>query len=235
MWLTLDGPRILEGNERQLFVEAGRYLLREIIQRCEPLRSDAVDLSFLQDTSSDTLLSDDQTGISWFDQWDADQKLWLLDRVFHALLVESTEPPGRYAMLEATIEAVFAVIQIQISTGEDSLNGSVSSLSRWEQYLLNTLAEKHSAPATSDPSKYLAPFIRDQQVCFAAITTHLQITIVGPSCYEQAEQFRDGEPRELERFLYSKGLNNDYLTRIPPVPNHAETLRGLIRLQRLLS
>jgi hypothetical protein len=256
MWLTLDGPRILWPNERRLFCKAARCLMDRIVQGYDFGETNQRDETLTWDVNSDALEEDflAETGIAWFDNWDLDQRLYLLDQVCKALLKKSINPPPRSAILEATIEAVFSVIHSEVADCEIELRQidtqkclTSTTLTDWQQLLLNAIVslEINENDEKSDAKERMArvetgesnlkSFIFANKILFSAIASHLQTRIVGPTCYEQAEQFRDGPQERLEYFLKSKGLPMDYLTQIPPVPKLGETRERIQTLRSLLT
>lgn len=94
MWPTVDGIRVLAGDEAELI----RRGTQAVIDR---LREQVVDGPAAT------------YGIDWFDQWDLPQQLWLLDRVNQALLTDQPPPPPA-AMWEATIDVIFLEVIEQI-------------------------------------------------------------------------------------------------------------------------
>lgn len=235
MWLTLDGSRTLRINERELFTKAVIKLIQRTLPNCDTISEDLSEYVPASFTQVDPTPCDEPTGITWFDQWDADQRIWLLDQICDALLVDSTQPPHRSAMLEAAIEAVFAVIHAEVNVNDNVFHNQRTTFTGWQQLLLNALQDQSSDTTESFPLEKLESFIVDEAISFTSINAHLQAMIVGPSCYEQAEQFRDGSQSRLEKFLLSKGLPPDYLTQIPPLPSQESTLNSMIHLRSLLS
>lgn len=56
----------------------------------------------------------------------------------------------------------------------------------------------------------------------------------GPRLYHDAEALRDGDPRELQRYLRRKGVNSKFCSRIPPLRTHAQTQSSIDRLQAII-
>ena len=77
MWPTVDGVRVLQGREADLVRRSADALLQRLAEHrgADPY----------------------QYGIDWFDQWDDEQKRWLIQQVTAALLTE--QPPLRAAAM----------------------------------------------------------------------------------------------------------------------------------------
>ena len=89
MWITLDGPRILTSEERNMVYHATRKILDGMARTDDNGLFNSKPKSLPNQTTSDWNQPDNATGILWFDQWDPEQRLWLLERVLKSLSVES--------------------------------------------------------------------------------------------------------------------------------------------------
>lgn len=56
----------------------------------------------------------------------------------------------------------------------------------------------------------------------------------GPRLYHGAEQYRDGDPERLTRYLRGKGVNEKFMQRIPPLRSIGQTQAAIERLHRIL-
>ena len=130
-------------------------------------------------------------------------------------------------MFEATFEAIFSVITEKVMGS--SLQAGIG------EHELNPMAGTAQLCFLSQSSsKNLNSFLREDTIDFPALAQFIQNAVVGPTCYEQAEMFRDGPPDTLNRFLQSKGLPEGYLSEIPPLPSDRETQLRVNRLKDLL-
>ena len=99
MWVTVDGERPLGKAEARLLCRAVWLMLADcgavIASRTDVERECRV------------------YGIDWFDQWEAEQKVWLLEQVATALLTDQ-QPLKPAAMWEATVDAIFQHVFEQV-------------------------------------------------------------------------------------------------------------------------
>ena len=223
MWITLNGPRVLTKLEDDLIsaamIDLAESAFAEISDREQPFYDHA--------NTRNASERRDGTGVTWFDQWEPEQRLWLLEHLYQALTIESIPPPNRSAMFEATFEAIFSVITEKVM--DSSLQAGMESTNsiQWQELLSSAFLSQSS-------SKNLNSFLREDTIDFPALAQFIQNSVVGPTCYEQAEMFRDGPPDTLNRFLQSKGLPEGYLSEIPPLPSDRETQLRVNRLKDLL-
>ena len=146
--------------------------------------------------------------VEWFDQWDGDPRLWLLERVTAALLgAEIIEPSA--AMFDATVDAIFYEVNdlVEIEIDQGSADDSERS---WRQSVIDALQCQTERPAT------IAADSVDQQAWQTTIT-QIADAILGIRLYQRAEHFRDADYEKTESFLRDRGLPQDYLTQIPPL------------------
>ena len=223
MWITLNGPRVLTKPEDDLISAAMSDLAEsafaEISDPGKPFHDHA--------NTHSAGVQRDGTGVAWFDQWEPEQRLWLLEHLYQALTIESIPPPNRSAMFEATFEAIFSVITEKVMGSSLQAGMESTNSIQWQELLSSAFLSQSS-------SKNLKSFLRDDTIDFPALAQFIQNSVVGPTCYEQAEMFRDGPPDTLIRFLQSKGLPEGYLNEIPPLPSDRETQLRVNRLKYLL-
>ncbi|MDF1845531.1 MAG: hypothetical protein P1U77_29335 [Rubripirellula sp.] len=178
MWSTVDGVRKLTGPEAELIRSGCRAVTDRLSQH--------------HDIDSPLIY-----GIDWFDQWEDQQKRWLLKQVHDALLSDQV-PPRPAAMWEATIDVIFLEVLMQIE--QESELGTTW----WRERVLSTLGRDECRMTECD-----LPAWRTR-------VTQLADQILGSPSYQKAEAFRDRGPEELGRYLMQKGLPGDFLEQIPP-------------------
>lgn len=178
MWSTVDGARKLTGPEAELVRSACRAVTDRLSQYHE------IDSPLIY-------------GIDWFDQWEDQQKRWLLKQVQDALLSDEV-PPRPAAMWEATIDVIFLEVFMQIE--QESELGTTW----WRERVLSTLGRDECRMTECD-----LPIWRTR-------VTQLADQILGAPSYQKAEAFRDRGPEGLGRYLMQKGLPGDFLEQIPP-------------------
>ena len=210
-WPTTDGMRILGGAEGDLVRRVTGMMVDQLVAEGQP-------------TDGEAGPSQHEYGIGLFDQWDWQQRLWLLNKTAGALLTQK-QPPDAAAIFEATIEAVFAeageLIEIEISDREAHTHTPT-----WRQSVLAVAAERLTMLEVLDEDTDIATWIRTLM--------RLRESMFGPSHYIQAESHRDGAYEATAKFLQSRGLPADFLARIPPLQNLDQTQRSIDRLQSLI-
>jgi len=182
-------------------------------------------------------------GIDWFDQWEAEQKIWMLEQVLSALLTEQKllKPA---AMWEATIDAICehvfqAVVDELENVGElenevpeervRSLHESdtASGLGGWQQNVLLVLQQQQGRAVSVDQSV-------DPKKEWRRRVMQISDRILGVASYHVIENYRDQEASKVATFLEQKGLPADFLEQIPPVLSQHEVLVSIRRLRQLL-
>ena len=201
-WPTTDGLRILRAGEASLI----RRVLDVMTEQT---------LSEISDPSHCA-----RYGIDWFDQWDPEQRLWLLDSVAKVLLTDvRLESPA--AIYDATVDSIF------IAAGENVEAEIDQRQCRWRTLI-------HNAVEDPTANRSLPGIESDQTGPWRDALTSISDRILGPRAYSRAEAFRDGDYRRTEIFLQQRGLPEDYLTRIPPVRSSEQATRSAESLRRLI-
>ena len=200
-WPTTDGLRVLAESEAVLFCHAivnlSNRLLAEMQNPNEHFKS----------------------GIEWFDQWDPEQRLWLLEIVGGALLSETTiRSPA--AIFDATVDAVFVTLVELIAEETEQ------SRFEWRTQVLEAYQQRN-------PNSDFAKLRCDQIDRWHEVVMSIADRILGSRSYRRAESFRDGDYRRTQAFLHDRGLPDDYLTRIPPLRSPAQTQQSVDRLKSL--
>lgn len=175
MWPTVDGIRSLEGAEAELV----RHAIDAVVNRLVADRNGDEPFCY---------------GIDWFDQWEHEQKRWLLDQVSAALLTDRP-PPKPAAMWEATIDVLFLEVIEQIEREREI------GTRDWREMVSRVLP---SPKGDNDPE-------------WRVHVTKIADRILGVPCYQKAEAYRDQDPQMLRRFLAQRGLPDDFLEQIPPL------------------
>jgi hypothetical protein len=207
MWPTLDGLRVLKGDEAGLVCASiGVMVDRLAIE----IHNDA---------------EPHPHGIDWFDQWDGEQKLWLLEQITLSLLTTASAPPPA-AIWDATIDTVFCQVieQIEYEIDSTAIAGDHRS---WRQRVIDAFqCQRGRAPKID-----LDEIAIDQ---WRKVATQISDAILGVTCYQQAESFRDGDFERSSRFLIGKGMPEDYLERIPPLRTAAQAEESIDRIRAIV-
>ncbi|MGB0760647.1 MAG: hypothetical protein ACPGPS_13975 [Rubripirellula sp.] len=221
MWVTVDGERRLGEAESRLF----RRAVASMLSNCVAV------LSQRSENDQECRLY----GIDWFDQWEAEQKVWLLEQVATALLTD--QPSLRpAAMWEATVDAIFLhVFELVVREFESSAENPGTWKSpleaggrRWRDEVIQALEQQQNRRVSIETSD-------DQVTQWRRLVMQISDRILGVATYQSAESYRDEEARKLADFLQQKGLPDDFLTRIPPLLKTHEIDDSIERLQRLLA
>jgi hypothetical protein len=207
MWPTIDGVRVLKDQEASLVRAAIALIVDHMAaQRCEDAQPW-------------------QSGIDWFDQWDVDQRLWLLEQVTVGLFTPAS-PPSPAAMWEATIDAVFCQVMDLITDEIDQTPTSNDDRS-WRRRAMDAFRCQHGRYAKIDPDEV---DIRR----WRTVVTQIADSIQGITSYQKAESFRDVEIERSRRFLIQKGMPEDFLEQIPPLRTAEQAQKSIDRIQSIL-
>lgn len=74
----------------------------------------------------------------------------------------------------------------------------------------------------------------DWMTWWASVIERLVDATFGPRLYHGAERYRDGDPKQLARYLRAKGVNEKFLQRIPPLRSDKQTQAAVERLQGIV-
>ena len=194
-----------------------------------------------------------------YSMWEPEQRIWLLERVTVPLLTARRSPPAA-AVFEATVEAVYVeladLIAMEITSGAPIEKGS------WRGSLLDAYVQRcpkdsllsalQFEATTLDPclppaiKKQLRAIDEDKEIAdespenldwlhwWTMVIERLVDATYGPRLYHDAEPYLDGDPRDLQRYLRTKGLNTKFMRRIPPLRSHEQTQKTIDCLQTLL-
>jgi hypothetical protein len=209
-WPTTQGLRILRGAEAELVAGAIGMMVDTHVAE---LRDHAEPWSY---------------GVEWFDQWEPAQRLWLLEQVTTSMLGRNViDSPA--AMFDATADAIFMEVidLIQIETEQGSATEAqlfTEGQRSWREDVLRAWQQQTKRPIeVSDSQTDLGVWQR--------LITQIADQILGVRVYQRAEAFRDGDITITAAFLRDRGLPEDYLSRIPPLPTVDETQRSIDRIQ----
>lgn len=204
-WPTTSGLRNLAGAEADLIRGAVGMMVdthvAELCEQAEPW----------------------QYGVTWFDQWDAGQRLWLLERVCSAFFGNETIDPSA-AIFDATADSIFYEVNDLIQIEIDQQSATVSQRS-WRQSVID------AAECQNRRLPEIAPLSVDL-VQWQTLVTRIADSILGVRLYQRAESFRDVPFRETEKFLRDRGLPDDYLEMIPPLRSNDEIQESIDQIQR---
>ena len=167
-------------------------------------------------------------GIDWFDQWDAPQRLWLLEKVTLAMLGGATIDPAA-AIFDAAADAIFYeindLIQIEIQqeplAEQELLAGTKRS---WRQSVLEAFESQTHRRLEMDPRS-------TDLDSWQTTVTRIADSILGVRLYQRAENFRDGDFKRIRTFLNDRGLPSSYLSQIPPLRSVDQVQRSIDRIQ----
>lgn len=205
MWPTVDGLRSLHGAEAELVCRA----IGEMVARITDLGS------------GESI----ESGIDWFDQWDGDQQVWLLQHIADALLTDCPAPTAA-AMWQATVDAVFCHVVSGVTSDVESASADGAS-GAWRRAVCDAFESQHGKRAALD---WQASELADWRMLVAKI----EAAIIGVADYQKAERLRDGQAENIKRFLELRGLPSDFLQRIPPLVTGAQRDACLARLHVVL-
>jgi hypothetical protein len=207
VWPTTNGLRCLAGDEGELVRGAIGMMLDHLV--AEGREGDPQNCY----------------GIEWFDQWDSQQRIWLLEHLTLALLTD-VDPPSPAAIWEATIDAIFQeiyqLVELEIAGG-----AGMAEPNSWRQCVIEAFVAQHER----EPG---ITFSETDINSWHMIITQLADTILGVRLYQQAESFRDGEIEQTQKFLRQKGLPDDFLEQIPPLRTVDQTQRSIDQIQALV-
>ena len=160
-------------------------------------------------------------GLDGFDRWEPEQKLWLLNQVAQACLT-SRLPPQRTAIFETTMDILWADLLwcVETERNDPKLTRPGGS---WRQSIAKCLRQ----PPPTPPDEWSLEQVRPMVARIADSMTR-------PHVYVHAESLRDGKPEVLRAFLRSKGLDDSYLSTIPPMIDTDEAQRLIDRISGLV-
>lgn len=207
MWPTLDGMRALKQEEATLVCEATRLIVDRIERELE------------EETETHA------SGIDWFDQWDVEQRAWLIEEVVDCLLTDRA-PPSPAAIWEATIDAILCQV-VESIIDETEVLSSESVGGPWRQSVIDAFRCQRGRGPSIDVGEVEIDRWR-------GVVTQIFDMILGVTCYQQAESFRDGEFARARQFLQEKGMPEDYLERIPPLRTVAQAEQSIERTRDLI-
>ncbi len=207
MWPTTNGLRCLAGDEWELVRGAIGMMLDQLV--AEGREGDP----------------QNYYGIEWFDQWDWQQRIWLIEHVTLALLTD-LDPPSPAAIWEATIDAVFQeiyqLVELEIAGG-----AGMAEANSWRRCVVEAFIEQHGR----EPGITFSDTDLDS---WQLIITQLADAILGVRLYLQAESFRDGDIEQTKKFLTQKGLPDDFLEQIPPLRSVDQIQLSIDHIQTLV-
>ena len=207
MWPTIDGPRVLKNQEAELVRRSLAAMLESLIAE--------------RDQGSEPRLH----GVDWFDQWDCDQRIWLLEKIAVALLTPAP-PPTPAAMWEATVDTLFLEVMAQIET-EIDLRAAAGKDQSWRQQTIDAFRSQHvRSPRIESTETDLDRW--------RVLVTQVADVILPTSSYQRVEFFRDGDIRHTRRFLIQRGLPEDFLQRIPPLCSNDGSQRSIERIRSII-
>ncbi|KLU04144.1 hypothetical protein RISK_003730 [Rhodopirellula islandica] len=183
MWPLTNGNRCLVGPEAELFRGTVAMMVDQLVDELNP----AAEVEHKVESDPQFTISGPMVGFDpphWYEMWEPEQKIWLLERVATSLLT-SRPAPAMAAMFEATVEAVYVetgnLIVLEITEGRPIEPGS------WRQSLLDAYVQR--CPRDS--------FLE---------ATHFEATTLDPCLPREIEQ----QIRQLEQTTASEGdLNSN--------------------------
>ncbi|MEM6471766.1 MAG: hypothetical protein AAF802_19560 [Planctomycetota bacterium] len=220
-WPTTHGLRTLRGAEADLIRGAIGMMVDTHVAE---LREDASPWTY---------------HIDWFDQWDAAQRLWLLEHVTRSMLGSHviSEPA---AVFGAAADAVFYELNDLVKMELDEANVPPKAQRdprerSWRQSILQALTYQREAFASGmrseDNSDVISEDEWDDFSVWTRAVTGLADSILGIRLYRKAESFRDGDYSRTKKFLEQRGLPVAYLDFIPPLRSIDQTQLTIDRIQ----
>lgn len=216
MWMTVDGQRRLDGDDADLVCRAVATMLSELVAETTELTEPR------------------KYGIDWFDQWEPEQRIWLLERVATAFLTDQAVPAPA-AIWEATVDAIFQHVFESLVREIDADGLYVDDPSHapdesdsWRQAVIRAF-EKNG--------RRLSPIstVTDDKVLWRRLVMQIADMILGVTTYHAVESYRDGDVSRVGRFLEQKGLPADFLEQIPPLVSQTEAAALIAQIRRLLA
>lgn len=207
MWQTLDGLRVLRGAEFDLVRGAIGMMVDHLVAE---YRDDAEAWHY---------------GIELFDCWDAEQRIWLIEKVTLALLTRKRELPAA-AIWEATVDAIFCEIVdlIEIEITDPSPTQAERS---WRRSVIEAFeCQNKRLPSIHVGDGSISNWRR--------VVSQIADAVLFATAYQKVEAFRDGDYEKLEQFLSQRGLPPEYVDRIPPLRSPAQTQASIDRIQKIV-
>ena len=214
--MTVDGQRRLDGDDADLVCRAVATMLSELVAETTELTGPR------------------KYGIDWFDQWEPEQRIWLLERVATAFLTDQPVPAPA-AIWEATVDAIFQHVFESLVTEIDADGLYVDDSSHapdesdsWRQAVIRAFEQN---------GRRLSPIstVTDDKVLWRRLVMQIADMILGVTTYHAVESYRDGDVSRVGRFLEQKGLPADFLEQIPPLVSQTEAAALISQIRRLLA
>lgn len=207
VWPTTNGLRCLSGDESELIRCAVAMMLDYLV--AEGHEGDPQEVY----------------GIQWYDQWDWQQRIWLLERTTLALLTD-LQPPSPAAIWEASIDAVFHEIRESVEM-EVRHPEAIRQEKTWRESVVDAFRCQQK---------------RDPDICctdtnlrgWHIVITQLADAVLGVRLYLKAEGFRDVDMARTQRFLMQHGLPADFLEQIPPLRSVDQTQLSIDQIQSIV-
>lgn len=163
-------------------------------------------------------------GVSWFDQWDVEQRLWLLEHVTGALFGSLRVEPA--AMFDATVDAVLFEVLELIEIEIEDFDGPLGK-SSWRQSVVDAFAcQQGRVPEIEIRSRDVTRWSR--------VVSQIGDQILGVRLYQRAEAFRDVGYDRTCVFLRDRGLPEHYLSQIPPLGSVDRAQLSIDRIQQIV-
>ncbi len=207
MWPTTTGLRCLAGDEFELVRGAVGMMLDHLV--AEGREGDPQEVY----------------GIQWYDQWDWQQRIWLLERTALALLTDLAAPSPA-AIWEATVDAVFHEIR-ELVEMEVRHPDSIPASKTWRECVVDAfLSQQNREPEICGTDTNLR--------AWHIVITQLADAILGVRLYLKAESFRDFDMAKTQQFLTQQGLPADFLEQIPPLRTVNQTQISIDQIQSIV-
>lgn len=138
----------------------------------------------------------------------------------------------RGSLLDAYVQrcprdSLLSALQFEATTLDSCLPPAI-------QKQLKSLAGNPDEGNSDDGTDQAAPESLDWLNWWTMVIERLVDATYGPRLYHDAELLRDGDPRQLQRYLRTKGVNSKFCSRIPPLRSHAQTQSSIDRLQAII-
>ncbi|TWU19031.1 hypothetical protein [Allorhodopirellula heiligendammensis] len=144
----------------------------------------------------------------------------------------------RGALLDAFVQrcpedSLLGALQFEATTLDPCLPPSLTRQWKAEQARADTDSESPQNQS-SESGQSGTGGEPDWMAWWTSVIERLVDATYGVRLYQAAERYRDDDPKRLRRFLKSKGVNDKFLQRIPPLRSRVQTQAAIDRLQAIV-
>ncbi len=144
----------------------------------------------------------------------------------------------RGALLDAFVQrcpqdSLLGALQFEATTLDPCLPPSLTRHWKAEQARSNIDSDSPQNQSRG-ASKRDAKGEPDWMAWWTSVIERLVDATYGVRLYQAAERYRDVDPKQLRQFLQSKGVNEKFMRRIPPLRSRSQTQSAIDRLQGIV-